>query len=114
MNFETPKTKIHCWDGDAIATSLFRAAVIEGFAIAPLLISGMGHAGPNGGLLGYLSLLLNIPGLIVAALLTNQTADFSWLGFCAKAYLTQFTLLSYLMFVFIRRKNIKDSTITTI
>lgn len=110
MDSETPKIKIHSWDVDAIATVIFRSVVIEGLAIAPLAIFGMGHAGPEGGLLGYLSLLLNLPGITVAALLTDQTANFSWLGFCAKVFLTQFTLLAYLMFVFIRRRKFKAST----
>jgi hypothetical protein len=110
MDLKLNKEKIHCWDADAIVTALFRAAVIEGFAIAPLVIFGMGHAGPNGGLLGYLSLFLNIPGLMVAAFFTDQKADFSWLGFCAKAFLTQFILLGYLIFILIRRKRIYQTT----
>ena len=107
MNSKPDKPKIHIWDGRAIATALFLGAVIEGLSISPLVIFGMGHAGPNGEGFGYISLFLNIFGIGVAVALTDKFLNTSWLGLCVIAFLIQTAFLSYIFFIFIRKRKLK-------
>jgi hypothetical protein len=88
-----------------VLISLFQAAIIEGFAIAPLVIPGMGHAGSNG-FLGYLSMFVNMPGLFVAMLVTPLLSaafsilnGFAWLIAFIMIYVTQVSILGYVLFI---------------
>jgi hypothetical protein len=42
------------------------SAIIEGLALTPVAIAGIGHAGPDGILTG-ISFLLNLPGILFLA-----------------------------------------------
>jgi hypothetical protein len=101
--------RIHCWDRSTIIKALFHSVMIESVTITPTVIFGWGHAGPEGGLLGIISTLLNWPGFIVAFWLTSTfDLDFpSWYAFVAVVFLFQVLLLSYIIFVFLRVKRIK-------
>ncbi len=83
--------------------------MIESVTITPTVIYGWGHAGPEGGLLGIISGLLNMPGFIVAFWLTSTfDLDFpSWYAFVAVVFLFQVLLLSYIIFVYLRIKKTK-------
>ncbi len=83
--------------------------MIESVIITPTIIFGWGHAGPEGGLLGIISGLLNLPGFIVAFWLTSTfDLDFlSWYAFVAVVFVFQVLLLSYVIFAYLRLKEIK-------
>ena len=68
------------------------SALIEGLALAPVAISGIGHAGPNGGILGLISFLLNLPG-ILCVLWLAQYWDFSWARVVIAVFVIQTALL---------------------
>jgi len=95
---------IHSWDRDAFSKALIWSVLVESISIAPLAISGMGHAGPNG-ILGWLSLLFNFLGFIPAVWLSSGI-DMSWAAFIAIVFLFQTPLLCYLIFVYFRWRKI--------
>jgi hypothetical protein len=101
--------RIHSWDRSTLIKALFHGAMIESVTITPTVIYGWGHAGPEGGLLGIISGLLNMPGFIVAFWLTSTfDLDFpSWYAFVAVVFLFQVLLLSYIIFVYLRIKKTK-------
>jgi len=54
------------------------SAIIEGLALTPVAIEGIGHAGPNGILTG-ISFLLNLPGMLFVGWISSHFHwDFSW------------------------------------
>ena len=73
---------------------MISAAVFEGIALTPLAISGMGHAGPNGGLLAWASLLLNFPGFaFVTWLISRFDLDLSWAEVIGLVFVTQTAMI---------------------
>jgi hypothetical protein len=68
------------------------SAVIEGLLLAPVATSGIGHAGPNGGILALISFILNLPGLLCVGWLA-QYWDFPWPRFVIAVFLVQTALL---------------------
>jgi hypothetical protein len=110
MKIKPDKLKIHTWDGRALFSALIFSAVLESLAVAPLVIYGMGHAGPNGGGLGYLSLFLNLFGISIAAALTGDSRDFTWFQFYSITFVAQTLVLSYISFVIIRKIKIGRPT----
>lgn len=68
------------------------SALVEGLVLAPVAISGIGHAGPNSGILGLLSFLLNLPG-ILCVLWLSQYWDFPSPGFEIAVFLVQTAIL---------------------
>lgn len=64
------------------------SAVLEALVLAPVAISRFSHAGPNGGILGLISFLLNYPGIICVGWLSGYW-DFSWPGFVIAVFLVQ-------------------------
>jgi hypothetical protein len=66
----------------------FYSAVIEGLALSPIAISGIGHAGPNGGILALISFLLNLPGILFVGWLSSF-GDFSWPRFVVAVFIVQ-------------------------
>ena len=68
------------------------SAVVEGLVLAPVAISGVGHAGPNGGFLALISFLLNLPGINSVGWLSEYW-DFPWPRFVIAVFLVQTSLL---------------------
>ena len=69
------------------------AALIEAIALAPLAISGMGHAGPNG-LLAWASLLVNLPGFaFVTWLIGRYELNISWGEVVTVVFITQTVMI---------------------
>jgi hypothetical protein len=68
------------------------SAIIEGLVLAPVAVSGIGHAGPNGGILAFISFLLNLPGIICVGGLSGYW-DFTWPRFVVAVFLVQTALL---------------------
>jgi hypothetical protein len=86
----------------------FYLAVIEGLVLSPVAIAGIGHAGPNGGILALISFLLNLPGIICVMWL-SQFWDFPWPRFIVAVFAVQ-TLLLWLfglLVVWLRRARAK-------
>jgi hypothetical protein len=110
MKAKSDRPKIHIWDGRALFSALIFAAVIESLMIAPLVIYGIGHAGPNGGGLGYLSLFLSMFGIGVAVALTDDPRYFTWFKFYSITFTVQTLLLSYICFITIRKAKIRQPT----
>jgi hypothetical protein len=77
------------------------SATIEALALTPLAISGMGHAGPNGGWLAWGSFLLNLPGFLCAVWVTSHfDLNLSWPSVVALIFIIQ-TLLLWLFVVLV-------------
>jgi hypothetical protein len=117
MKFQPPNpNRIHRWDVATLLEALIVGSAIEFWAIAPLAYYQMGHAGPNGGLLGLLSFLLNLPGLMFFAWSSFLLGvDTSWAGTMAAIFLLQTPVLVYISFVLLRlmrspsRSNVSDA-----
>jgi hypothetical protein len=73
---------------------MIAAAIVEAVALTPLAISGMGHAGPNGGLIAWASLLVNLPGFAVVVWLIGRfDLDLSWANVVAIIFVTQTAII---------------------
>ena len=79
-------------------------AIIEGVAIAPAAIAPWGHAGPES-LLGWLSILLNLPGIFVVRLFRSGGESFTVI-FTA-VFIVQTIIISYFVFVYLRWRKLK-------
>ena len=64
------------------------SVIIEGLALAPVAIAGIGHAGPNGGILALISFFLNLPGILFVAWLSSYW-DFPWPRFVIGVFIVQ-------------------------
>ena len=64
------------------------SAIIEGLGLIPLAIAGMGHAGPNGGVLALISFFLNFPGLLFVGWLSSYW-DLPWPRFVFAVFVVQ-------------------------
>ncbi|MGI8653939.1 MAG: hypothetical protein ACR2LC_01825 [Pyrinomonadaceae bacterium] len=97
MNLKPKQSKIHYLDRATLIKALIRSLEIESIAILPMSIYGWGHAGPEGGIVGLIGGLLNLPGFIVVMGLTYYlNLDWpSWYAVVAAIYLVQVGLLSY-------------------
>lgn len=109
------RQRIHSWDPISLGKSLVVGSGVELLAIAPLAYYSMGHAGPNGGILGVLSFLFNLPGFLFAVWLTSAlSVDLSWSGMIAAVFLAQTVVLVYMLFFILRligrRANSKNSS----
>ena len=101
------RSRIHSWDAVSLAKALIVGSAMECVALAPLAYYYMGHAGPNGGVLGLLSFLFNLPGFGLFMLLTSMSPhDTSWAGTMAAVFLLQTAVLSYILFVYFRMRAI--------
>ena len=101
-------SRVHRWDAAALAKALIAGAAAECAAAAPLAYYGMGHAGPNGGVLGVLSFLINLPGfLFLVELESISPARRSWAGDMAVVFLLQTALLGYALFVYFRLRSLR-------
>ena len=70
--------------------------------MAPGVLSSWGHAGPDT-TLGWLSLLFNFPGMLLAALLSGFTLfDGPTILSVAVVFALQTLIISYLVFVYLR------------
>lgn len=97
---------IHRWDKDAILKALALGASIEAIAIAPAVFSTWGHAGPES-FLGWLSILLNLPGMYLLRLLgVFKSGNASFTLIFASIFLVQTVMISYLVFVYLRWKKL--------
>ena len=93
---------IHKWDRAVVLKALLFAAIVEAVAIAPALMSSWGHAGPES-LLGWLSVLVNLPGLYLGGLLgAGRFAGESVVALVITVYLIQTLAISYIAFVWLR------------
>ncbi len=63
-------------------------AIIEALAATPVAISGMGHAGPKGGILAWISFFLNLPGILFVDWLFPNW-DLPWPGFMLAVFVVQ-------------------------
>jgi hypothetical protein len=99
--------RIHRWDKGTILKALFIGALIEALAIAPAALSPWGHAGPDT-LLGWLSLLLNMPGIYVLRMLGvfRPGGESIVFLFCA-VFIIQTIMISYPVFVYLRWRKLK-------
>ena len=68
------------------------SAIVEGLALTPVAIAGIGHAGPNGGILSLISFFLNLPGILFVGWLSSYW-DFPWPGFVVAVFVAQTTAL---------------------
>jgi hypothetical protein len=99
--------RIHRWDRVTVAKALIIGAAVEAVAIAPAALSPWGHAGPESWL-GWLSVLFNLPGIVVVRLLRDLgMSGESSAGLLAAVFIVQTIILSYLLFVWLRRKKLK-------
>jgi hypothetical protein len=100
--------RIHRWDKSIAHRALIFGAMIEAVVIAPAVLSPWGHGGPEW-LLGWLSVLLNLPGLLFAFLLLRnfRSNDGSFTVFFAAVFVVQTIIISYLLFVYLRWKKLK-------
>lgn len=99
--------RIHRWDAGVVLKALAIGAVIEAVAAAPAALSPWGHAGPES-MLGWLSVLLNMPGLFVLGLLRDLRAgNESFAGLFAVVFVVQTIIISYLVFVYLRRRKLR-------
>ena len=102
---------IHKWDRAVVLKALLYGAVLEAFAIAPALLSTWGHAGPTSPL-GWLSALLNLPGMYVVRVLgAGILAGDSVVTLVLMVYLIQTIAIGYVAFIWMRwRKRRAQST----
>jgi ABC-type sugar transport system permease subunit len=102
----TKSKHLHAWDGKTLLKSILAGSVLEAAAIAPVILSPWGHAGPES-LAGWLGLLLNVPGLLVIWLIrimTGSRESISMGSAIAYVYSIQALILSYAVFVRLRWK----------
>jgi uncharacterized sodium:solute symporter family permease YidK len=93
---------IHKWDRAVALKAFLFGAVLEAVAIAPAVISPWGHAGPES-LFGWLSLLVNLPGLYLCRLMgVGRFAGESVVALILTVYLIQTMVISYVAFVWLR------------
>ncbi|HSE22375.1 MAG TPA: hypothetical protein VLB68_11990 [Pyrinomonadaceae bacterium] len=64
------------------------SAIVEALALTPVAVAGIGHAGPNGGLLALISFFLNLPGIFVVGSLSDYW-DFPWSKFVVAVFVVQ-------------------------
>ncbi|HEV7397093.1 MAG TPA: hypothetical protein VGN86_11325 [Pyrinomonadaceae bacterium] len=64
------------------------SALSEGLALAPVAIAGIGHAGPNGGILALISFFVNLPGILFVGWLSSYW-DFPWRRFVFAVFVVQ-------------------------
>ena len=64
------------------------SAIIEGLALTPVAITGIGHAGPNGGIIALISFLLNLPGILFVGWVSLYW-DFPWPTFVISVFVVQ-------------------------
>ncbi|HLN99778.1 MAG TPA: hypothetical protein VK208_15065 [Pyrinomonadaceae bacterium] len=96
--------QIHRWDGRLLILALLIGAGLEAVAIAPLLLSPWGYAGPQS-LWGWLGVLLHVPALFVIWMLSmlgdkQDISSVDW-GF-TDIYFLQTFMLAYVVFVWLR------------
>jgi hypothetical protein len=93
---------IHRFDRPTLLKACLIAAILEAVAIAPAVVSPWGHAGPES-LLGWLSLLVNLPGLFVFGKLgATRVLGESDAALVLGVYLIQVLPLGYILFVGMR------------
>jgi len=63
-------------------------AIVEALGLTPFAAAGMGHAGPNGGLLSLISFFLNLPGIFVVDSLSSNW-DLPWPKFVVAIFVVQ-------------------------
>lgn len=100
---------IHKWDKPTLLKALLFGAVVEAVAIAPAIFSPWGHAGPEG-LLAWLSVFFHLPaGYLLGFVKTaaGVKAEESVPAVVAQLYLIQTLIISYVAFVWLRRKKRK-------
>ena len=104
MRFEPRNpNRIHRWDAATLLEALIVGSAVEFWTIAPLAYYQLGHAGPNGGLIGVLSFLFNLPGLLFFAWSTFLLGiHTSWAGTMAVVFLLQTPVVVYISFVLLR------------
>jgi len=68
------------------------SALVEALVLAPVAVWGIGHAGPEGGILGLISFLLNLPGILCVAGLAHYW-DFPSPRFEIAVFLLQTAML---------------------
>ena len=99
--------RIHSWDRNVLFKSLIIGTAIAAVAIAPVALSAWGHAGPESWL-GWLGVVLNLPGMLVVRLLRDIGVVGDTLGaIFTAAFIAQAVMLSYIVFVYLRRKKLK-------
>ena len=103
----TPRSEpIHRWDRAAVVKALLIGAVVEAVAIAPVLLSPWGHAGPES-MPGLLSVFVNAPGgalLIFSRTILGMDTEEPVALMVAEIYLVQTLLIGYIAFVWLRWK----------
>jgi hypothetical protein len=103
---------IHRWDTATLLKSLLFGAVLEAIAIAPIILSPWGHAGPES-LWGWLGILLNLPGgcvfLLWRTIFGNWEETISAEAGIVYIYLIQTFIFSYIAFVLLRLKKRKST-----
>ena len=99
--------RLHSWDQKTFVKALIASFVIELITLTPTLLT-MGHAGPEGRLseLGWLGILINLPGiLLVRALGLSETSSVLVIGLYV--FLIQTALFTYIIFLLLRLKQRK-------
>jgi hypothetical protein len=99
--------RIHRWDRGVIFKSLIIGVTIEAIALVPAVLSTWGHAGPESWL-GWLGVLLNLPGMLVVRPLRDfGVVGDSFAAIFTAVFIAQAVMLSYIVFVYLRRKKQK-------
>jgi hypothetical protein len=79
------------------------AAVIEAVLIAPAWLLPWGHAGPVTSV-GWLSLMVNLPGFFVSSVLITAETDFTDTAVMLLTFVLQTALIGGLIYLWQRRR----------
>jgi hypothetical protein len=99
------KEPIHRWDGYVLLKALLIGLALETTAFLPGVLSPWGHAGPES-LLGWVSLLLHLPGLCLLWFFTKASGieQPSAMTYMVFTYSIQALGITYIAFVYLRWK----------
>ena len=105
--------RLHRWDQRTFVKALIASVVIELITLTPALLT-MGHAGPEGrsSELGWLGILINLPGIfLIRALGPSKNSSVLVIGLYV--FLIQTALFTYIIFLLLRLKKAKAFKNTT-
>jgi hypothetical protein len=108
MSHKIGLSNIHVWDGRSTLKALIAALATEVVLAAPAVLSPWGHAGPESAL-GWLSILVNLPGIFATGLLFGKSNVPDFVRFVV-AFLIQWALLWYPYFVWLRWLKVREKS----
>lgn len=105
--------RMHRWDKPTLRKAFLFGAILEAIAIAPAVLSPWGHAGPEW-LLAWPSVFVHAPGALLLGFLKTAAgikAEESFAALAFEVYLIQTLIISYIAFVWLRRKKRRVSDV---